>query len=113
MTTGISPTTGAHVSGLDYLKIRIADILSTRIGTRLMRYEYGSELPALIDTAINRTQLIEVYAATADALDRWEDEFRLQNVVVDSVNPGQLTVTLTGIYLPSGVSVTLEGINVA
>ena len=47
---GINAHTGQALSGIDHLRQSIRDILTTRIGTRVMRRDYGSRLPTLVDT---------------------------------------------------------------
>lgn len=114
MTTGIDRHTGAHLADLDHLKQCIEVILTTRIGSRQMRYEFGSEFPALIDTPVHPDRLIEFYAATSSALDKWEGRYVLQHVAVSSYsgNPPTLVLDLSGLYLPSGQVVTIEGITI-
>ncbi len=114
MTTGIDRHSGAHLADLDHLKQSIEVILTTRIGSRQMRYDFGSELPALIDTPVHEDRLIDFYAATASALDKWEDRYVLQDVSVASYtgDPPTLVLNLSGVYLPSGQVVTLEGITI-
>ncbi|NYZ70451.1 baseplate assembly protein W, partial [Endozoicomonas sp. SM1973] len=46
---GTHRLTGKPLSNLDHLRQSITDILTTRIGTRLMRRDYGSRLPELVD----------------------------------------------------------------
>lgn len=58
----------------------IADILTTRRGTRVMRRSYGSDLPALVDTPISPETEIDLYAATVDAIERWEPAVTVNNV---------------------------------
>lgn len=41
---GMNDRTGKHNDGFEYLKQRIRDILSTPLGSRVMRRHYGSEL---------------------------------------------------------------------
>ncbi|MCP3965628.1 MAG: phage baseplate protein, partial [Lentisphaerae bacterium] len=75
--TGIDKTTGRYLSGLDHLKQSITDILTTPIGSRVMRREYGSRLPRLVDAPLNSSTLVDLYSATAEALQRWEPRFKL------------------------------------
>lgn len=72
--------TGATITDLDHLKQSIADILTTRIGTRVQRREYGSQLPDLIDQPYNGTTRLRAYAAIAMAVMRWEPRLRLTRV---------------------------------
>jgi phage baseplate assembly protein W len=81
----------------------IADILTTFKLTRLMRRDYGSDAPLLIDKPMNDASLIAFYVATAEALDRWEPRFELRNVSFVAANrDGQATLLLEGTYIPRG-----------
>ena len=46
---GTHAATGKRLEGNAHLAQSIADILTTPLGTRLMRHDYGSLLPELID----------------------------------------------------------------
>ncbi len=107
---GTDPATARNLSGIDHLKIRVRDILTTRIGERVMRREYGSRLPELVDQPVNKGWLVEAYAAVAEALDRWEPELRLIRTQVESVNEGHVSLRIICEYLPEGRVVTLDGI---
>ena len=107
---GMSGTSGQTVAGLEHLKQSIRDILTTPVGTRVMRRDYGSQLFELIDAPMNRSTLARLYAATAEALDRWEPRFKLLRVSADVVEPGRVGLTLEGRYLPTGKEITLGGI---
>lgn len=64
---GINAQTGQPLSGIDHLRQSIRDILTTRIGTRVMRRDYGSRLPALVDNPMTPKLAMELYSATAEA----------------------------------------------
>ncbi|MBB2777202.1 UNVERIFIED_ORG: phage baseplate assembly protein W, partial [Comamonas terrigena] len=40
-------TTGRRISGIDHVRQSVADILTTPLGSRLERRNYGSLLPSL------------------------------------------------------------------
>ncbi|MEW5890203.1 MAG: GPW/gp25 family protein [Pseudomonadota bacterium] len=105
---GINADTGQPLSGLEHLKQSIRDILTTRIGTRVMRRDYGSRLPELVDRPITPALAADIYAATAEALDAWEPRYRLERVRVLSACAGQIELMLEGAYLPEGERVALE-----
>lgn len=109
---GVNASTGKTLGGIDHLRQSIADILTTPIGSRVLVREYGSDLFRLIDAPTNRATLLKIYAATADALRRWEPRFQLESVVAVSAAPGAVTLDLSGKYLPDGRSVNLQGITV-
>jgi phage baseplate assembly protein W len=109
---GIDAKTGKRLSGLDHLRQSITDILTTPLGSRVMRREYGSRLFYLIDAPMNRGTLLELYAATAEALAKWEPRLRLEQVRAASAEPGRVILDLTGLYVPAGRVITLDGIEV-
>ncbi len=78
--TGMSRTTGLAIADLEHLRQSIADILTTPLGSRLMRRDYGSLLPELIDQPLHGVTVTRLYAASAAALMRWEPRLRLSRV---------------------------------
>ncbi|HYD23850.1 MAG TPA: GPW/gp25 family protein [Croceibacterium sp.] len=69
--------TGRALEDDAWLAQAVADILLTPIGTRVMRRDYGSLLPALLDQPLNPSTGLQIYAATAGALRRWLPELTL------------------------------------
>jgi uncharacterized protein len=107
---GMNRETGAPLDGIAHLKQSIRDILTTRVGTRVMRRDYGSELPALVDRPMNEELTVDLYAATAGALENWEPRVRLEAVQVTVAAPGRIELSLRAVYLPDGREITLDGI---
>ena len=103
-------STGKSLAGLDHLRQSVRDILSTPIGSRVMRRDYGSRLFELVDAPVNKSTLVEIYAAAATALRKWEPRLKVETVRVDKTEPGTLEISLTAKYLPSGSSLTVGGI---
>lgn len=112
---GMNAKTGKPLGGIDHLRQSVADILTTPLGSRVMLREYGSNLPDLVDRPGNLSTLVDVYAAAATALDRWEPRLRLTNVTVNTSlsTPGSLVLDIEGIYTPDGSPVLLEGIQIS
>ncbi|HEV2681723.1 MAG TPA: GPW/gp25 family protein [Rhodanobacter sp.] len=95
---GMDRTTGKPLDGLAHLQQSIGDILSTPVGSRVMRRDYGSLLPRLVDQPFHAATRIRLYAAVATALMRWEPRLRLSRVSLDlGEQPGQVVVTLEGV----------------
>lgn len=109
---GTSATNGKPLSGIAHLRQSIADILRTPIGSRVQRREYGSRLFKLVDAPMNSETLADIYAATVEALQKWEPRFKTTKVVASSAERGALSLDVTGVYLPDGKVVTLDGISV-
>lgn len=78
-----------------------------------MRRDYGSRLFDLIDAPLNEITLVEIYAATAEALMRWEPRLKVLRVQVSSLVPSQITIDLEAVYLPTGEPVFLDGLQIA
>lgn len=110
---GTNALTGKRLSGFDHLRQSITDILTTPLGSRVMRRDYGSRLFELIDQPINRGTLAAIYAATVEALARWEPRVQITQVRASAAEPGKVTLDVIGIYLPDGKSITMEGIIVS
>ncbi len=77
---GMNATTGRATTGLANLYQSIAKILTTPIGTRIARRDFGSELFDLIDAPNNGATRVRLYAAAATALMRWEPRLKLSRV---------------------------------
>ncbi|WP_199237392.1 GPW/gp25 family protein [Azospirillum sp. TSH64] len=106
----MSGESGREVDGVRHLQQSIRDILTTPIGTRQHRREYGSELPRLVDRPVNEALLVDLYAATAAALDRWEPRLEVRTIKIVSASPGRVELSLEGVYRPDGREIKLEGI---
>jgi len=106
----MSRDTGRAITEIQHLRQSVVDILSTPIGSRVMRRGYGSRLFDLIDAPLNRATLIDLYAAVAEALAKWENRITVQQVDVTSSQIGQITLAITGIYNIDGNPLRLDGI---
>lgn len=102
---GIDATTGRALEGLAHLQQSISDILATPYGSRVMRREYGSLLPYLIDQPFNPATRLRLYAATATALMRWEPRLQLTRVSMQlGDTPGQVVLTLDGTRMDTPIA---------
>jgi phage baseplate assembly protein W len=101
--------TGGELGEVEHISQSIAEILTTRLGTRVMRREYGSLLPDLVDQPFNDFTRIRVYAATAMALMNWEPRIRLSSVqFVGSSLQGSIVLDLEGTLVDSKESLSLS-----
>ncbi|WP_296263936.1 MULTISPECIES: GPW/gp25 family protein [unclassified Pseudomonas] len=103
---GMDRRTGKPLSGLAHLRQSIEDILTTPLGSRRMRPEYGSTLRRYVDLPVNEGWKSAVQAEVARALGRWEPRLQMERVKVVSVVDGKITFQLSGKYL--GDDVVLE-----
>lgn len=99
---GVSASTGRELSGADHLRQSIADILTTPLGSRVMRRDYGSLLPELVDQPFNDATRLRLFGATALALMRWEPRIRLIRVqLFQGESTGNYTLDLDCVLVDS------------
>src|SRR5450830_1065938 len=96
---GMDRHTGLPLSDRDHLHQSIADIVSTPIGSRRLRPEYGCDLRRFVDLPVNEGWKSAVQAEIARALARWEPRFKLERVRVLGVMDGRISMELVGKYL--------------
>lgn len=110
---GMNRTTGKALSGIDHLRQRVADVLTTPIGTRIMRRDYGSRVFELIDNPMNERFKVEmtmaVYEAFKNPLNGLFD-LVLMRVSVAADTDGHAYVDIEGKYVPTGEMMKLEQI---
>lgn len=109
---GMNAQTGKAVEGIDHLKQSVRDILTTPLGSRVMRRDYGSRLFELIDNPTAQENVADIIAATAEALKKWEPRISVNRVLVDAASPGSVQISIEGVYKPNGEPITLEGIEI-
>lgn len=110
---GTDATTGKPLEGVAHLRQSIRDILTTPLGSRVMRRTYGSRLFDLVDAPLNEQTIVDIYAATAEALLRWEPRLLVQRVQARSLAPASFEIDLEAVYQPTGQPVFLDGILIA
>lgn len=103
MRAGINRETGRLLTGWDHCVQSIAVVLTTRLGSRVMRRAFGSRIHELQDQNPDPATLLKLYVAVAEALRRWEPGFRLERVSLRRAGPDGVAVfDLAGIYYPRG-----------
>jgi phage baseplate assembly protein W len=75
-----------------------------------MRRDYGSRLFQLIDAPLNARTVLEIYAATVEALIRWEPRISVQRVSATQLQPGSITLLLEAFDVSTGEQVIVDGI---
>ena len=94
--------TGREVSGWDACIQRLKELWSTPIRTRVLRRDYGSDVPELIDRPGNSDLLLELVLAMGDA-EEWEPCFRLTRAnIVSAGSDGVFTLDIWGYFFPNG-----------
>lgn len=92
---GMDRHTGKPLDGTAHLGQSVGDVLTTPIGTRPMRRDYGSMLFALSDQPLNSATRLLIYASTAIALRQWEPRIRLRRVGLTVADGAQGAAEIT------------------
>jgi phage baseplate assembly protein W len=98
--------TGRPITGFDHLRQSIEDILSTPLGSRRMRPEYGSNLRRYVDLPVNEGWKGAVQAEAARALGRWEPRVKITSIKAVALLEGKISLQLVAEY--QGESKILE-----
>lgn len=108
---GMNANTGTTLEGLEHWKQSVRDILTTRVGTRVMRRAYGSNIPGIVDNPMNDGFVVDVITEVQRALSKWEPRIKVKRVIVgDRTNEGRTNVNIEAILVSNGKPIRLEGI---
>ena len=112
--------TGRAIDLPEHIAQSVADIVTTPLGSRVMRRDYGSLLPLLLDQPDNAATQIRITSAVAGALMRWEPRVRLMRLGLarDAERPGHAELQLRGQIvveplrrpLPLSLTIPLRGV---
>ncbi|EPY0179279.1 GPW/gp25 family protein [Salmonella enterica subsp. salamae serovar 42:b:e,n,x,z15] len=79
---GVNNRTGKRLSGVAHLRQSVSDILTTPIGSRVLVRDYGSDLFSLVDNPRDDLTRLQIIAASATVLARWETRLKVTRVLV-------------------------------
>ncbi|HGM7056453.1 TPA: GPW/gp25 family protein [Serratia marcescens] len=77
------------------------DILLTPIGSRIMRRNYGSLVPDLLDNPQNDVTRLQLMSATVIALAAWEPRLALDTINISYSPTGAVTAEMAGMLTES------------
>ena len=102
-SVGVSATAGEPLSDWQHTEQSLRKVLTTPIGRRVMRRNFGSRIFDFIDTKMTAANILGIYAAAAEAIEAWEPRFRAYRASVSSASAdGAIELTLFGFYFPRG-----------
>lgn len=105
----MSRAMGLAVTELEELQQSVGDILTTPIGTRVMRRPYGCDLFSLIDQPFNDATALQAKAVAVIALMRWEPRLNLTRIALTLGDaPGKAFVDLEGYSTVTNAAVSLR-----
>lgn len=93
---GMDRTTGQTITGADVTVQQIADVLTTPLGTRVMRRDYGSLLFDLADMPLNAATMLLQNMAAAQAITQWVNGVTVNRAAISGdFASGQATLDLS------------------
>jgi phage baseplate assembly protein W len=78
--SGMNKSDGTAIDDIDHIRQSITDILTTPVGSRVMRREYGSDIFTLLDAPINGATKMRLMAATVMAIINWEPRVKVTSI---------------------------------
>lgn len=106
----MNAATGAALDDLAHIHQSVRDILTTPLGSRVMRRDYGSLVPRLIDQPAHPATRMRIIASVYAAVSRWEDRIRVTSIRFDIGLDGQAAIDLAAVRVDgprAGTAITL------
>jgi len=109
---GMDRTSGTSLSGSEHLQQSVDDIITTRIGTRLMRRTYGCNALNRLDRPFTPDTKLDMIADIAEALNTWETRLRIDSIDItfnfDPVSKPYAYIEIEGTNTDTGADADLE-----
>lgn len=109
---GMSKTTGLMIGEMDHIRQSVADILTTPIGSRVMRRDYGSLIFELVDRPANEENRLLLMAASVQAIMLWEPRISLTSVDVSMDKDGKVLVSFDAERIDGGQPIYIDNLQV-
>ncbi len=93
----IDRSTGLPIDEDAHIRQSVRDILTTPVGSRIERRDYGSLLPDLIDHPGNAANRLRLSAATIMAILRWEPRLRPTSTGITLGIDGKVEIELNAV----------------
>lgn len=103
---GIDRRTGKVISNYDHALQSVEVILSTRIGSRVMRRQFGGGVAEILGCAVTPPLFALFQQLVGTAIDIWEPRFRVRKITplgtVEQIRAGQVGMRFDVDYRPRG-----------
>ncbi|KAA8734915.1 baseplate assembly protein [Acinetobacter qingfengensis] len=99
---------GRILAELEHIKQSIQDILTTPLGSRIMRRDYGSIIADLIDQPVTDVLILKLYSAIYTPITRWEDRIIIEQITISELAAGSLILDIEAVYLLTDQKINLN-----
>lgn len=96
------------LSEVESIQQSIQDILTTPIGSRVMRREYGSLLVELLDQPICDALILKCYSAIYTAISMWENRININQINIFSIQENGIFIDIETVSMTSGLPLNLK-----
>ncbi|WP_189530335.1 GPW/gp25 family protein [Paludibacterium paludis] len=88
----MSAKTGTALGEIDHIRQSLHKLFTTPIGSRVMRREFGSAIPDLIDQPHHGATRLRLMSAAVMAIAAWEPRVSVKSLMVDTLGDGSAAV---------------------
>lgn len=116
MKTGMNAATGEVMTGIPYLRQRLSDVINTPLFTIVGRRDFGSRMFEMVDHNVDSRFQMDAYIRLAEAINNPAnglDDFQLTEMRMERISDSNVEISLTGVYLPTGSVIELDGIELS
>ena len=107
---GIDRDTGRLLSGWSDVEQSLCVIFTTKLGSRVMRRNFGSAIPFILGQNLTPSTMLKFYTAIAIGVELWEPRFRVRRVSLPAdlnsalqLRSGQIGLRIDGDYRPNAL----------
>ena len=104
----ISRENGKPLTEIEHIKQSLADLISTPIGSRIMRRDYGTQLANLIDQPTSESLYLKCYSTIYIAVLRWEPRIEISKIFISSQEQGKQVLDIEGVLIQSGQNLNMS-----
>lgn len=104
----ISRESGLTISEIESIEQSIQDIVTTPLGSRIMRRDYGSIVPDLIDQPMSDVLILKMYSAIYTPVARWEPRINIESINITGIGSGFMQLDLESVHTITGQSLNLN-----
>jgi uncharacterized protein len=105
---GMHASNGRRLDEVADIVQSVTKILTTPIGSRVMRRTFGSAIFDLVDSPVNPVGALRLIAATADAIERWERRISLRSAQVTPAIDGKTLLRIDATVTATGRALTMD-----
>jgi len=101
--SGLDARSGKPLAGAQHLMQSLGKIWGTRIDTRVMLLDFGSNLRSLLSEDLSPSIALLIYNELVASAARWEPEYAITQIqLVTLTEQGRLGLRHGGLYYPEG-----------